>query len=633
MKEKLLNIGEYRPIYLWGGPGTIRMNRVKFMNQPVDEFTHLEAHEKSGAQRIVDNVYSNWVHLMYDWGFPPEIEQEDFESFSHGAEAYHQLGVKVFAYMQTSNCVFMDSYTDKDWYALDGHGRKIYYYTQRYMVDLLNPEWQEHLREMIRGAIERGADGIFFDNLWFGAMPVSMMGAWLGEAGCFTRINRELYRTETGMDIPQDVNNDSPDVRMFIHWRARKLTGVLAELAGYARTLKPDVLIGANDFDVVMRSATMIYGMNLSQLAGVQDITMIENYAIPKWVDGTRPKLVNNALTIRVAREWVKDQAHLSVLSYDDGIGWDGMYPPRRFLQTMAEAAACGASNTVKGTEFYHDGRHTVLSAEEFRREQLAIGEFQRWLENHTHWFSGKRENLAEVFLSMPEDALVFHWHETAPVFFGVAQTLTAAGIPWRCVNDPAEIKDGCTVFGFTPLCRERFNGRNGYQYLHIPDLQGWEKMGKKSLVKRHRWLRNLLRLGIEPLWHAYFSSKLVRKVIDGLRLFRLFTGTPYFNLPAPDQQHALLAQITTSSPIVSSSQPMLIESWQSGDELQVHLVNYSQEPQEVTVDFRCDLDGCYEMYPPHTGQGAVLNQQFSGSTVTVVVDLYVVFTGKKILR
>ena len=28
-------LGKYRPIYLWGGPSTIRMNKVKFMDYPV----------------------------------------------------------------------------------------------------------------------------------------------------------------------------------------------------------------------------------------------------------------------------------------------------------------------------------------------------------------------------------------------------------------------------------------------------------------------------------------------------------------------------------------------------------------------------------------------------------------------
>ena len=41
------SIGHYRPIYIWGGPGTIRMNRLKFMNVQVDEFVHNEVQFQS----------------------------------------------------------------------------------------------------------------------------------------------------------------------------------------------------------------------------------------------------------------------------------------------------------------------------------------------------------------------------------------------------------------------------------------------------------------------------------------------------------------------------------------------------------------------------------------------------------
>jgi hypothetical protein len=72
-------IGPYRPIYLWAGPGTIRMNRLKFPSAGVDATVHHEAHTPLGADGVVNGMRGNWVHLTYNWGFPPEIEQEDEE--------------------------------------------------------------------------------------------------------------------------------------------------------------------------------------------------------------------------------------------------------------------------------------------------------------------------------------------------------------------------------------------------------------------------------------------------------------------------------------------------------------------------------------------------------------------------
>ena len=108
-QDNPFRVGPYRPIYLWGGPGTIRMNRLKFMNQPVDEEAHHQAHKLDGAKRVLEDLYCNWVHLMYNWGFPPEVEQEDWDDFKRAVQIYHEQDSQVFAYIQTSNCVFGNS--------------------------------------------------------------------------------------------------------------------------------------------------------------------------------------------------------------------------------------------------------------------------------------------------------------------------------------------------------------------------------------------------------------------------------------------------------------------------------------------------------------------------------------------
>ncbi|NIS44632.1 MAG: hypothetical protein GWN92_01035, partial [candidate division Zixibacteria bacterium] len=69
---------------------------------------------------------------------------------------------------------------------------------------------------------------------------------------------------------------------------------------------------------------------------------MIENFGLPKWTTRPKPRLANNALTVRSARILLKDNAHLSILSYDVGIGYDPVYSSRKFQQGIGEAAALG---------------------------------------------------------------------------------------------------------------------------------------------------------------------------------------------------------------------------------------------------------------------------------------------------
>lgn len=42
------DIGVHRPVYSWGGPGTVRMNRLKFM----------------GARRMAEEAVFSWGYLL-----------------------------------------------------------------------------------------------------------------------------------------------------------------------------------------------------------------------------------------------------------------------------------------------------------------------------------------------------------------------------------------------------------------------------------------------------------------------------------------------------------------------------------------------------------------------------------------
>ena len=103
------------------------------------------------------------------------------------------------------------------------------------MTCLTDPDWAQHLREMVQGAFKRGADGIFFDNLWHGCMPIDLLNTFLGPAGCYCRRCKRLYLLECGEDIPTDIRPDDPSVRRYLRWRADQVTRFITRLATYAR--------------------------------------------------------------------------------------------------------------------------------------------------------------------------------------------------------------------------------------------------------------------------------------------------------------------------------------------------------------------------------------------------------------
>jgi len=603
-------VGAHRPVYLWAGPGTIRMNRLKFMDAPVDTFVHTEAHRPEGAARMVDEAGFNWIYLTYDWGFPPEVEQEDWKAFAQAAAVYHEAGARVFGYVQLSNCVFDGSYRTKDWYALDPQGRRFHYYTGRYMTCWLHPGWIEHLKEMTRGVIQAGADGVFYDNPWNGAQPLHFGGAWLGPVGCYCERCRTAFQMAAGAEIPVRLDLQDEVSRQYIRWRARQVTRVLGQLADHARTLKPDVVVSVNDFDAVMRPSYLVFGVDLAGLAQVQDVMMIEDYGLPRL---TGNLLVNNALTLRTAHG-LCGGTPVSTIPYDKGIGFDGVYPAERLVLGMVEAAACGAPMVVKGTEYVENKAFTLLTAKSFAPQREALGRIHKWLSDHAALYAGARSPSARLALLHPGDALWAQWDALAPLYFGVGQTLLAAGVPWRVVpsTEALEGVELLITFGAADAPED------GPRVVDVTQLPGW-KLAGPSLLARSSWAQWAVSAMLQRLYRGYFRSRLVRRLGDRLGLVHFFLQSPYFRLPSRAAQETLLAALgELPYPQVTVDVPMLAEVWRTETGEQLHLVNYTETAEQVGVSFARPVKGKVIRLD---GPGA----EFVGLEVTVPVGLYTV--------
>jgi hypothetical protein len=621
-KDKSFTIGAYRPIYLWGGPGTIRMNKLKFLGVDVDEKAHHEVHTPEGAKKVLEGLYCNWVHLMYNWGFPPEVEAEDWDSFAQGAQAYHERGSQVFAYIQSSNCVFDGSFMDKEWYALDPKGGKITYFTfeGRYMVCLANPEWKQHLKDLIRGAIERGADGIFFDNMYQGAMTVSMLGTWMGPVGCHCSNCRQEFNNETTQMIPTVIDTEDHNTVLYLKWRADQVTQLIRELADFADELQPGTPISGNDYNFMTANSYILHGLDLAALAEVQDVTMIENFALPNWEEGPEPRLANNALNIRTARELVREKAHLSMLAYDVAIGTDPVYPIRRYKQGIAEALACGTSTTTKGTEYFDGQKMTVITASEYAEVCEAIGEYNRWLSANSSIYNENRTNLAPIGLLYPEQALWLDWHKLAPLYFNVGQALTMEGIPWRVVRlgDPLKGLKGLLVFDEPSW--GNLKSTDGLKVVFISDIPGWQRT-TPTLLSRNKLPRQIVSKVFMTGMKIYGKNKLVRRLADKFEVSKIVNCT-FSNIPTDSTRKTLLATLPEDIyPRLESKEPCLIEVWEHRDDVQIHLVNYASQRQEILIQFD---DSAHGIAISSDGEDI---DRYEGNPLRIPVDIYKILT------
>ena len=106
--------------------------------------------------------------------------------------------------------------------------------------------------------------------------------------------------------------------------------------------------------------------------------------------------------------------------------------------------------------------------------------------------------------------------------------------------------------------------------------------------------------------------------------MVKLITQTTLFNLPSVNARETLLAAIPDDIyPRVTAKEPVLIEAWKKGKTLQVHLVNYADKPQRVTVQFAEPVR--IESLSPDSEDKLTLE----GQTVSLELDIYTILLVK----
>ena len=631
-------VGRHRPVYFWAGPATVRMNRLKFMDVPVNEAVHLDAHAP-GAARLLAEAGFNWAYLMYNWGFPPEQEADQWASFRQAVDVFHEAGIRVFGYVQLSNCVYLGSHAQKDWYARDQWGRFVHYYTGRYMTCWLHPDWRAQLHQRVREIVAAGADGVFLDNPWMGLHALSLLGTWVTGAGCACPRCREAYaRASGGRPIPEHLDPQDPHTQHYLAWRAGVVWQLVGELAEAARSLRPCVVVAENVYDAINCNHYADFGVDLPCAARISDLVMIEDHSLPHLASDGTP--VVNAITCKAARAWSGD-APVTTDPYIAGIGFDPVYTPRQFRRAVAEGAACGTATVVKGTEFFdpRDGGFTLLTGAPFAAQREALGRIHRWLEAHAGLYQDRREP-SPLAVYFPYATLPFDWRYAAPLTFAACQTLLMAGLPYWIVG-PGDwrggAREGQTLIlppgggeGLAQRLREFIAA--GGRVIALGEARPGARLiwarGRPgpTFLQRHPALRSAVGRAAMALYRAYFDRRTFRRLLDSTNATqRLLQGgaeyNPLFHLPPPDDRTELLEALgDLPVPRVHAQKPVLIEWWQQGETEQLHLVNYAGAPQDVTLHLPWRVRA--RLLSPDTGEARTLE----GRALRATIDVYTIF-------
>ncbi len=631
-------VGRHRPVYFWAGPDTVRMNRLKFMDQPVNERVHREAHTPRAARMLAEAGF-NWAYLMFNWGFPPEQDEAQRKSFRQAVEVFHQAGLRVFGYVQLSNCVYAGSHRERDWYARDPQGRRVFYYTGRYMTCWHHPAWREQLRRRVRGVVAAGADGVFLDNPWMGLHILTVADTWVTGAGCTCDRCQAAYEGASGgRPIPRRLDPADPETQHYLAWRADVVWDLVGELADYARSLRPAVVVTENVYDAINRNHYADFGVDLRRAAQISDAVMIEDHSFPRLV--SEHMLVNNAITCKAARAW-SGETPVMTNPYIAGIGFDPVYTPRQFQQAVAEGAACGTATVVKGTEFFdrRDGGFTLLTGEPFAEQRRALGRIHGWLEAHADLYEGAHEP-SPLAVYFPYATLPFDWRYAAPLTFAACQALLVEGVPFRVVGPGGW--DGVEVLIVPPGGRDALAGRlrafaaRGGRVVALGEGREvgalvWSR-GRPgpTFLERHPALRAAVGRVAMALFRAYFSSRLFRRLMDRAKVTQRVIqgsgeGNPLFAVPPVEERAALLAAVgDLALPRAEAEEPVLVTWWrrEGGAQELFHLVNYADGPQEVVVGLPWSVRA--QVVSPDDGRRAAQEVGLlEGRSLRVGLDVY----------
>jgi len=174
-----------------------------------------------------------------------------------------------------------------DWRQVDRQGKplKSWYGGDYEPACMNNPDWRAYEKFIVRQQLEAGCDGIFFDN-----PTVHPQGCYC--AYCMNAFDSFLHKS--GDSITRMRTGTSPSLEAverlrdyaaahpsdFMRFRCTIAHDFIAELRTYARSIKRDALITANNSlnsPEVLLSQCRSYAYNIYEMSKVEDLVVVED--------------------------------------------------------------------------------------------------------------------------------------------------------------------------------------------------------------------------------------------------------------------------------------------------------------------------------------------------------------------
>ena len=202
-----------------------------------------------------------------------------------------------------------------------------------------HPDWREYQRAMVASQLKAGQDGILFDN-----PTVHNLGCYCDHcmrAFAAFLSSRHQGKAETSLIALRSMAQHE-HAREFAVFRTTIARDFLAEMGRFARTIRPDAWITANNSlnsPSVFYSQSKLYGYSIYEMSKAEDFVVVEDME-------TQPRLLETGKVV----EYGPTYRQVSAISHGKPVvavtiaAGDYHTPARLVRLAMAESAAHGAS-------------------------------------------------------------------------------------------------------------------------------------------------------------------------------------------------------------------------------------------------------------------------------------------------
>ncbi len=339
-------------------------------------------HGEEIARRVKDLGF-NFVMIPLYKGGGLQVERPSMEDAKRFTKICHGIGLRVGCYTFSGTVFYEPMLAEnpgaRDWFTMDHSGSYVTYgpmYFRRF-VNRDHPGFRALAREIVRFAVvEAQMDLIHFDNYDVGPSyepySVQRFREYLENKYLPEQRRQRFGFAQMSCILPPpaaphaDQYNGDPLYRDFIDFRCEVMADTYRELAEYARSLNPEILVDLN--------AGGYYGRLISSLGiGTVDHTRTIQWGSAFWDEGYQSRLQGGSLISRFRSQMLGRHFENMVFHYT---------PDRvAIAESMANNLQClGCAAQVKGDKVIptlaeHNGTTeldpaVLASIRFFRREQ-----------------------------------------------------------------------------------------------------------------------------------------------------------------------------------------------------------------------------------------------------------------------